>query len=1021
MSYRRESTSKLSEILSTHDGVGANRVRFSGKTIAVFDRRNGPKLAAGVTTSHCNAEGDRMRKSVWCAVYAALALFALATTATAQTITTGSLVGTIADQSAAVLPGVSITATSPSLQVPQMVVVSDSRGEYQFLTVPIGTYKLTFELAGFSTFVREGLLITAGFQARVDASMKLATQTETITVSGESPLIDVSTTRGGANVLSAELLSLPTASNYQDSLVLVPGAQMIGPPLNGETGFRGNTSSFKSYGLTGQQQQTIEGIMMTGNEQPDFTAVESLSASTYGNTAEITFPGTVTQLLIKSGGNQYHGRESINGMDHSFMQGSNISNWTSLGATQNDAPLHYWLATGDVGGPVIHDQLWFYGSLFELQNLRTSPGYLQTAGPQGYLGTGGVPGEIPGEQRNRLIKFSYQMTPKNRLIGFYSFNLQVEPQVNASVLNPFEATLHFTEDSRQDKVEWQSAISNKLFASVIVGRGWYTVYYYNNSNNPTATNLSTGLNTGGSWASFANVTRVPSREQLTATVTYAPTPIHNIKTGFNMWWGRNETATYSPLSGNLEQIYSTVAGVPNTPVQVQTRNYPTDGLAGYDTFGAFVTDTWTVTKRLTANLGVRAEHQWAFLPAQTKVQGEFGNSGSFSAIDAGNWTTLAPRLGGAFDVFGNGRTLAKASWGVYYFNLGGIFSDFAQQYNQNTVVTTTYSWNAAAGSAYQPGQVNFALNGPNFQSISGATNALQNPDLKIPHQNEVTASVEQDLGHNLGLRALYVYKAAVNQTQNVNILTPYSAWNQPYTRAIPSPTGQFLPGNPYGTLTIYDYNPAYKGSAFTQNQLQNDPTPDTFNNFEVSLNRRKSGKWYAETSFVATKNDRQIILIPQGPNDVISNGAFRFDETWELSYRASGAYDFPLGITASTLIQVMNGLNAQRTYSFTTVDPSGGPRFVSSSVITLPVEPFGATHGQIREFVNARVTRHWNFGRTSLEVYGDGTNLLNGSTPWGGATSGSGFGQNLVTGPTFGFITRLQQPRALRVGAAFQF
>jgi hypothetical protein len=276
----------------------------------------------------------------------------------------------------------------------------------------------------------------------------------------------------------------------------------------------------------------------------------------------------------------------------------------------------------------------------------------------------------------------------------------------------------------------------------------------------------------------------------------------------------------------------------------------------------------------------------------------------------------------------------------------------------------------------------------------------------------------------MGVRFLYVYKAAIDQTQNVNILTPFSAWDQVYTRQIPTPLGQFTGQN--GTIVIHDFNPAYRGAAFVQNQLQNASNTDTFNNFEVSINRRKTGKWYAETSFVGTKNHRYTTtgdgrstttLIPQSPNDLL----FPLDTTWELAYRASGSYDLPWGISASTLIQVFNGLNGFRTYSFTAADPSGGARFASSSVISLPVEAYGSEHGQIREFVNARLTKSMKLGRARIEVYGDGTNLLNGSTPWGAPTTGAGFGQNLATGPTFGYITRLQQPRALRVGASFEF
>src|SRR5712691_10057631 len=165
--------------------------------------------------------------------WAIVVLFAFNVTAFGQQVLRGSVVGTIKDETGSTLPGVTITVTSPALQVPQIVKLSDERGEYQVPDLPAGTYRVTFELTGFGTLVREGIVLTTGFAARVDAVMKVATLAETITVTGETPLVDVTSTRGGTTVSKDLIAAVPSNKNYQDTFVIVGGVQGVDPPLTG--------------------------------------------------------------------------------------------------------------------------------------------------------------------------------------------------------------------------------------------------------------------------------------------------------------------------------------------------------------------------------------------------------------------------------------------------------------------------------------------------------------------------------------------------------------------------------------------------------------------------------------------------------------------------------------------------------------------------------------------------------------------------------------------------------------------
>src|SRR5262245_14511240 len=247
-----------------------------------------------------------------------IALVAVSATLVAQTVRSGSIGGTITDESGAALPGVTVTLTSPALQAPQLVKVSEARGEYNFPDLPPGTYKVTYELGGFATLVRDEIRLTTAFAARVDAVLKVAALQETVVVSGQSPLVDVTNTRGGGTVTKDLLAELPTNRNYYDTMLLVPGAQIQGPPQVGEIGFRAVVGGHKTYGLSGNTSNSVEGIEMMSNEAPDFANVEEVDVKTYGNTAEAGAAAGVIQLIVPSGGNALHGRLTEQAINKKF-------------------------------------------------------------------------------------------------------------------------------------------------------------------------------------------------------------------------------------------------------------------------------------------------------------------------------------------------------------------------------------------------------------------------------------------------------------------------------------------------------------------------------------------------------------------------------------------------------------------------------------------------------------------------------------------------------------------------------
>ena len=170
-------------------------------------------------------ESGQNRWTRRCVIFGVAALMSLAgvNAAFAQSVSSGTIEGTVKDESNAVLPGVTVTVTSPALQVGQLVQVSDAAGSYKFVDLPAGTYRLKAELTGFSAAIREDLRLTVGFNARIDLTLKLGAVEESVTVSGQSPVVDVSTTTASVAFTKEVLDSIPRGRDLQNVFAMAPG------------------------------------------------------------------------------------------------------------------------------------------------------------------------------------------------------------------------------------------------------------------------------------------------------------------------------------------------------------------------------------------------------------------------------------------------------------------------------------------------------------------------------------------------------------------------------------------------------------------------------------------------------------------------------------------------------------------------------------------------------------------------------------------------------------------------------
>ena len=224
----------------------------------------------------------------------------------AQNLSTASIDGLVTDQSGGALPGVTVTASSPALQVGQVSTVTDGEGCYRFVALPRGTLPAGFRAcAVFKAFRREGLELTAGFAARVNATLQIGAVAETITVSGGSPIVDLTTTRGGQTINSTLLTTeLPGSKTLADVISLSPGLLNTAGEVAGSLGLTGRPR-FSAYGLqSGNTNITmmLDGFQIIANYPvPDTSQTDEVDVKTFGNTADIKEMGPAMNLVVKIG------------------------------------------------------------------------------------------------------------------------------------------------------------------------------------------------------------------------------------------------------------------------------------------------------------------------------------------------------------------------------------------------------------------------------------------------------------------------------------------------------------------------------------------------------------------------------------------------------------------------------------------------------------------------------------------------------------------------------------------------
>jgi hypothetical protein len=603
------------------------------------------------------------------------------------------IAGVVRDASGAVMPGVTVEAASPVLIEKVRTVVTDGEGRYNIVDLRTGTYIVTFSLPGFTSVKREGIELSAGFTANVNAELRVGSLEETITVTGQSPLVDTQNVRKQI-VASRELLeTLPTSTKHVNTLVtLTPGFTGItdvGGRYFAEAGAyhgkRGTKVYFDGMG--------IENSAGNSSYQVNAAVVEEMVLQTSGISAEVNADGPVMNVVPKEGGNAF--RFIANGLytDHHLESENLTDELRARGLRNPNKTVKIFDEAASLGGPIKQDKLWFFAAYRTWGMARQFAGVYWNKTQGETLSPPGAPLEVvrltPWVDRpldrlssrwewydTYLGRLTWQATPKHK------FNFISDNQHACNCGSTSSATLQEAgggyrfEPNRFVQGTYNSPLTSRLLLEAGIGASisqWNAFWQPGvQAGTVSITDVGLGL-TYGATATYRGHPDYTNRYMQRASITYV-TGTHTFKTGFQR--EHLVTDNFFIANGNVQYTFRS-----GQPISILQRTTPYLELDRTDDLGIYAQDQWRF-KRFTFNYGLRFDYVNGYVPAQDtpgtpheKFFDRFPNmplsnpwvgERKFAAVNGiPSWKDINPRMGLAYDLFGDGRTALKTSLGRY--------------------------------------------------------------------------------------------------------------------------------------------------------------------------------------------------------------------------------------------------------------------------------------------------------------------------------------------------------------------
>ncbi len=987
------------------------------------------------------------------ALFALACLVVIPATAHAQ----GSIAGVVRDTSGAVLPGVTVEAASPALIEKIRSVSTDGGGQYTIADLRPGVYTVTFTLPGFSTVKREGIELSGNFIATVNADLRVGSLEETITVSGAAPIVDVQSV-GEQKVMNKEIIdNIPTSRGQYSIAAMIVGINTTNPSDVGGKNSVSLTRLTAHGSRTTDQRFTLDGLSTDSAECAgecsgyllNVGSVAEMAVDYASGGAEFENAGVRTNAIPKEGGNVYSGSlfgsttrggppdNSSNG----WMQANNLTQaLKDRGLAVPTDIRKLWDLNPGVGGPLKKDALWFFGSY-------------RNNGEHSYNGawanknygdptkwfyepdTNHQKLESYHKQTSLNLRLTWQANEKNKVSVFFDSQYRCACPGQLSPTNMVEsggsAFTYHPNDYYQ--VTWSSPVTSRLLIEAGGGRHperWVSPTSYhtdepaanpsNGGRNQLANLIAVSEQTTG--MSYRGVTSGSNDDTRQATVRFRfatsyVTGSHSLKAGVmtaHKW--RNRLAL--PVGGDTNLAYRFNNGVPNqltqTPNPFDNRSVlPID-------LGLYMQDRWVVGK-LAASVGVRYDMLKTYYPEQ-HLGGTLywpDRDLSYPKTPWVSWKDITPRMGVAYDVFGNGKTAIKASANKYTLAVGlqGFYGD-----GSNPIVlrgtSTTRSWNDRFYPVGDPRRENFV---PDCDLRSATSNAecgamannifVPQAVFKIdpallhgwgsrPYNWTFSTEVEQQLTPALGMSFGYFRRLYGNFVAKDNLATTaadYTKWSYtaPVDSRLPGGGGYVVDGN-------YDLNPDKVGQVDGYYTFGNSygHQIEHWDGVDVSMQANVTGSFFVRgglsTGRTLTDTCELTAKSPEitsatNPAGATTNLSTQPQNTYchnnsgmETQYKALGSYTVPkIDVQVSVNYQNFPGasLNANVTVPTATAALTlGRPLSNTASSATVNVLASGDVRADRLNQLDFKFGKRFSHGRARTTISMDLFNSLNLST-----------------------------------------
>lgn len=942
----------------------------------------------------------------------------------------GRISGTVTDRSGAVLPGVTVTAASPALIQPQVTTTGED-GIYRLIALPAGVYTVTFELSGFQAIRRENIRVVINQTLTLNVELQVASLQETVTVTGESPVVDTSTTTVGTNFTKELLTEIPNARDIWAAMAQAPGFQMTGYDVGGS--HTGTQTGYIAYGVSQQRTTRIEGVNTTEATDAnagyfDFGSFEEFQLGGAGNMADHDTPGASLNIVVKSGGDRFSGTwysdwegdATISDNVPDIFKTPNLRDkngfFTRTRVQRGNQIDRQYDINPDIGGPIWKGKAWFYYSY----RLNDQYAYVLNFD------------ELARSKLSNLytLKGTFQLTRNNQIIGYLNKREKLQALRGLGSTTPVSAAYFQSSRNYPMKVEWTSVLSDRLFLDVIVAQ-WYNFFPLRPTTEsgafagpyvPGRVEIGTNnLLSGGPNVAYQDQKRF--KPQFAVSLSYFKDGwrgSHDFKFGAE---GRREKRKFFADQPFDHVYYDRILGV--VPQEVEFYNTPNEGINQVNNVSGYVNDTWRINNKLTLNLGVRIDYYKDLFPEQSVTpNGVPGLRGTTDANLIALWTpftvartelaestSIGPRAGFAYDLSGDGRSVVKGFYGRFYFNSAP--DTIAAQVNPVGRTRLLYTWtdlngNLLIDSPAELGRFLRTVTG----SLPGAARVTVDPNLERPYGQELSGHFERELREGLSGRVSWVYKNIRNEWAIVDT-NRIKAYTTSITRTEPGPDGVAGTADD-ATVNLLDRTAVAENRVFTNPK---DPAYNSdYNTLEVALNRRFRNKWMLLTSFEYTWLDQFHGNASSTDRlDSAGNGKayswqpnlrrFGRETSTVWNYKLIGRYVLPYDIGISGSYKLQSGRQWGRSWAVTL--PVAGSE-------TIRVEPVTANRAPNVPITDIRFDKTFGFrnraGRVTAMV--DVFNIFNHSTVTTFRTT---------TGVSFKEVTSLLDPRIVRFGVRYTF